>query len=191
MAELNLEFPVDLVRNNNQDSVYFGKVYATSRLRGTLSTDGLAQHIAEHGSLVTKEVILLVLTQFSKCIPELLSQGYGVKLDGLGTFMPKVQAKGKPSNNIPSALEKGVDECVSGVKMNFIPQNEKLFSLASKALKAKCSLKWGNFIRMDYVQPVVNGPKTYVPTLLPLDTIQEYLDHGGTTAPQKLQAQNP
>ena len=185
MAEISLQFPVDVIRNNNQESVYYGKMYATSRLRGTLSTEGLAEHIAAHGSIVTKEVILLVLNQFQKCIPELLCQGWGVQLNGLGTFWPRVSAVGKPKNDISQMKELGIEECITGVKMNFTPVNEKLFSLASKALKAKCSFVWGNYIRMDYIEPA-GKPKQIIPTLIPLDTFEDYIANGGKTSPQKL-----
>jgi hypothetical protein len=89
----NIELKVNLRKNNNEKSDQFGKYYAELERRRTLSLKGLAKHIADHGSIFTRDVIEGVLSKLTQCVPELLSQGVPVKLDGLGTFYPTADNK--------------------------------------------------------------------------------------------------
>ena len=61
---------------------FFGRVVPTE----TMDTEGLAQHIAEHGSVFTEDVVNGVLDKARRCILELLLDSKKVKLNGLGTF---------------------------------------------------------------------------------------------------------
>ena len=61
---------------------FFGRVVHTE----TMNTEALAQHIAEHGSVYTEDVVAGVLDKARKCILEQLLDSKKVKLDGLGTF---------------------------------------------------------------------------------------------------------
>ena len=61
--------------------------------QGTLSTRGLAQHMIEHGLVGNRAEVESILTKLSECIPELVGQGYGVKLDGIGIFYPSIANK--------------------------------------------------------------------------------------------------
>ena len=166
MSQLNITFPVDLRQEMRSSNANYGKVYACNFVETTLSTKGLAQHIAEHGSLVTYEVILLVLNQLSKCVPELLAQGYGVELDGLGTFYPKVENNGA-SNTWQEASEKGVDACVKGVHMRFRPIKEELLDLTSRNFKTKCDLVFRNVVKYQVTEDE-KGRKIYKKAMQPL-----------------------
>ena len=165
MAELNIQFPVDLRKNNNEESKYYGKLYAVSAKRKTLNTLGLAKHIAEHGSMCTLEVIMLVLNQLQTCIPELLSQGVSVELEGLGTFVPSVKCN-TPCLTVEDALEKGIDTVVNGVKMNFLPNNTDLLGLTAKKLKARCSLAWNDVVEI--TTTTIDGKKKRIQTRTPI-----------------------
>ena len=154
MAQLNITFPVDLKQEMRSSNANYGRVYACNFVETTLSTKGLAQHIAEHGSLVTLEVIMLVLNQLSKCIPELLAQGLGIQLDGLGTFYPKVSTNG-PAN------------MVKGVHMRFRPIKDELLDLTSRNFKARCDLAFRNVVRYQMTEDD-KGRKIYKRAMQPL-----------------------
>ena len=51
-----------------------------------MNTPKLAQHIAEHGSIYTSDVVFGVLEKFRSCLVEMLLNSKKVKIDGLGTF---------------------------------------------------------------------------------------------------------
>ena len=54
--------------------------------QGTLSTRALANHMIEHGMVANRAEVLAMLSKLAECITELVAQGYGVKLDGIGIF---------------------------------------------------------------------------------------------------------
>ena len=172
MAELNIQFPVDLCKNNNESSTKYGRIYARTPRRNTLNTRGLAKHVAEHGSICTFETMMLVLNQLAICIPELLSQGHSVELDGLGTFTPTI-ASADGAKDVPAALAKGPDGMVKGVRMRFIPNNTDLLALTSKKLKAKCSLKFQDYV--DVQKKTVDGKEASYTTRVPLDQWDNYV----------------
>ena len=72
----------------------YGKYYGRVKATKTLNTTQLAQHIAEHGSIITEDVLLSTINKMTKCIKELLKDGKNVKLDGLGTFYLSVTSTG-------------------------------------------------------------------------------------------------
>jgi predicted histone-like DNA-binding protein len=78
--------------NRNKKSNGYGKTYGrVLHAKKVYDARRLAEHIQEHGSIYTLDVVLGVLAKVEQCIPELLRQGFKVKLDGLGTF--KLSAK--------------------------------------------------------------------------------------------------
>ena len=83
-----------LYQNKNKKSKAYGKYYGRVKATKTLNTTQLAQHIAEHGSIITEDVLLSTINKMTKCIKELLKDGKNVKLDGLGTFYLSVTSTG-------------------------------------------------------------------------------------------------
>ena len=78
------------VQNKNENNEKTnGKWYPRVVNMGTMNLDDLCEHIQEHGSLWTDDVVVGVVKKFVKCIQELLLQSHKVKLDGLGTFYLK------------------------------------------------------------------------------------------------------
>jgi len=77
---------VNFRKNINTKSAANGKYYAEVDRQKTLTTRGLAAHLKEHNCMVGRDAIQAVLVKLSECIPELVAQGVGVKLDGLGIF---------------------------------------------------------------------------------------------------------
>ena len=81
MPSNTIVMPIDIKQNRNALSKVYGHYFPEVHCRQTLSTYGLAKHMADHGSLVSEEILRLVLGQLVKCVPELLAQGIPVKLD--------------------------------------------------------------------------------------------------------------
>ena len=101
---------------------------------GTLSTRGLAQHMIEHGLISNRAEVEAILTKLSECIPELVAQGYGVKLEGIGIFYPTIA-------NVKGGAETVADFTISqnikGVHFRFRPDSTNLDDLTTKAFGKK------------------------------------------------------
>lgn len=76
----------EVKKNQNSHSAAFGKWYAQIKNLETLNTRKLANHISEHGSIYTPDVVYGVLEKFRSCLVEMLLESKKVKIDGLGTF---------------------------------------------------------------------------------------------------------
>ncbi|MGL5785285.1 MAG: HU family DNA-binding protein [Bacteroidales bacterium] len=72
-------------RENPQDRTAPKKFYASAMKRGSMGIDGLAERIAD-ATTASRADTLLVLTALCTQLDQLLSEGYSVKLQGLGTF---------------------------------------------------------------------------------------------------------
>ena len=70
------------------------------------------------------------------CLTEMVSQGIGVKLDGLGTFYPTMEGKG-----VAKPDDFSVAEHLLGIHIRFLPEGAKDEELTSKKFMAKCTLK--------------------------------------------------
>ena len=75
-----------LKQNKNEDSKIYGKWFAQMKSVETLNTRKMANHIAEHGSIYTPDVVFGVLEKFRSCLLEMLLESKRVKIDGLGIF---------------------------------------------------------------------------------------------------------
>ena len=149
MSQVNsIELRVNLRANNNEKSDQFGRLYAEIDRKRTLSLRGLAKHISDHGTIYTRDIVEGVLTKLCQCIPELLSQGQPVKLDGLGTFYPTAQNHSGGLASIEEAKNISPDDQVEGVRVRFLPDGTKLDDMTSKSFKQRCSLVWGNLIEI-------------------------------------------
>ena len=73
----------EVKQNKNSFSVAFGKWYAQIKNLETLNTRKLAQHISEHGSIYTPDVVYGVLEKFRSCLIEMLLNSKKVKIEGL------------------------------------------------------------------------------------------------------------
>ena len=78
------------IQNTNESNAKTnGKWYPRVVNIGTMNLDALCEHIQEHGSLWTEDVVTGVVKKFVRCIQEQLLESRKVKLDGLGTFYLK------------------------------------------------------------------------------------------------------
>ena len=136
MAQRKIAMKYDLYQNNNRDSAAYSKWYPRAVRDNTLSLKGLAEHIQGHGSLYTIDVVMGVMMKFKECLVELVSQGTGVKLDGLGTFYPTLEAEGAET-----PVDYNVANCLKGVHIRFIPENAAEERITSRAFMDKVMLK--------------------------------------------------
>ena len=81
---------LNFYKNKIQGHKNFGKVYARAKNNEPIDIEGLAKHIAQHGSPYTKDVILGVLSKIASCIRELVLDGTPVKIADLCIFTPAV-----------------------------------------------------------------------------------------------------
>ena len=126
---------------NNDQSPVNGRWFAYVNRPGILSTRGLANHMVEHG-MTNKADVLAMLAKLSECIPELVAQGYSVKLDGIGVFYPVI-ANRKGGAATPG--EFSVADNVQGVRFRFKPDSTDLDNLTSKTFGKKVSFGNGYY----------------------------------------------
>ena len=81
---------INLYRNNNEESKYFGKVYGRVENAQPIGIDELAQHMSEHNTPYSRGVIKGILTDMASCIKELMLQGQPLKLADLAIFKASV-----------------------------------------------------------------------------------------------------
>ena len=81
----------NLKQNKVKSSKIYGKWFAHGKTIETLNTRKLANHIAEHGSIYTPDVVFGVLEKFRSCLLEMLLESKRVKIDGLGIFFTTLE----------------------------------------------------------------------------------------------------
>ena len=64
----------EVKKNTNMKSTAFGRWFAQIKSLETLNTRRLAQHISEHGSIYTPDVVYGVLEKFRSCLLEICSR---------------------------------------------------------------------------------------------------------------------
>ena len=69
-----------------------GKYYARVSYKQTMSVQDMARHMAEHNTVFSEGSILGVLTDFVKCVREMVLMGNTVKIDNLAIFKATVEA---------------------------------------------------------------------------------------------------
>ena len=133
MASNQIQMGVNFRKNINSKSAANGKYYAEVDRQKTLTTRGLAAHLKEHNCMVGRDAIQAVLVKLSECIPELVAQGVGVKLDGLGIFYPTIRnKKGGATEEQMLDSEFNPTSIVEGVHVRFLPESSTLDNLTSR-----------------------------------------------------------
>ena len=69
-----------------------GKMYARVSYKESMSIQDMAHHMAEHNTVFSEGSILGVLTDFVKCVREMVLMGNTVKIDNLAIFKATVEA---------------------------------------------------------------------------------------------------
>ena len=176
---------INLKQNKNEHSAGFGKYYPEVARQKTLNTRGFAEHMIAHGSKYGLEDIQAILRMFSTCLPELLAMGIGVKLDGLGVFLPYAESK----KGITKAQMAGISpqEIIKAIHIRFQPDSTKLDNLAGPAFADRCTMEMRNVIIVDRLKDAQTGKVTEVlRTEVPIatflsDNYSGVSGNGGTT----------
>ena len=131
----------EVYQNQNEHSSAYGKWYGRVKYLESLNTRKLANHISEHGSIYTPDVVYGVLEKFRSCLLEMLLNSKKVKIEGLGTFYTTLECKKggaltKDKFNISSNID--------GLHIRFLPEQEQEQNISSRQF-----LKQAEFINVD------------------------------------------
>ena len=127
--------------NQNTSSSAYGKWYAQIKSLETLNTRKLANHISEHGSIYTPDVVYGVLEKFRSCLLEMLLESKKVKIEGLGTFYCTLE------NTKGGAAKKedfNVNKHLKALHIRFLPEQTTEENISSRQF-----LKQAEFINVD------------------------------------------
>ena len=131
----------EVKKNQNSKSTSFGRWFAQIKTLETLNTRKLAQHISEHGSIYTPDVVYGVLEKFRSCLLEMLLESKKVKIEGLGTFYCTVE------NQKGGALKKedfNASKHLRALHIRFLPEQEQEQNISSREF-----LKKAEFINIE------------------------------------------
>ena len=118
-----------LKQNKNEDSKIYGKWFAYMKSVETLNTRKLANHISEHGSIYTPDVVFGVLEKFRSCMLEMLMNSRKVKIDGLGTFYTTIEnEKGGAASKDQFNSQKNL----KALHIRFLPDQEQETNISSR-----------------------------------------------------------
>ena len=135
----------EVKQNQNSYSQAFGKWYAQVKALETMNTRRLAQHIADHGSIYTPDVVYGVLEKFRSCLLEMLLESKKVKIEGLGTFYCTLE------NQKKGALKKedfNVNKHLKALHIRFLPEQTTEENISSREF-----LKKAEFVNVDSLLP--------------------------------------
>lgn len=172
MAVKNPQFELNLRKNTNANNPGYGKYYPKAKEKKTISQLGLVNHMAGHNCIYGSDVIGGVIQKLKSCLIELLSQGNPVKLDGLGTFTPKVESTKEGITKAALLAGKwNAANYVKGIHIRFIPEGSGDDDITSRTFKDQCALStYGVEEKID-LTPEEQDPtkKTYIKKVTPLE----------------------
>ena len=176
MAVKNPQFELNLRKNTNANNPGYGKYYPKAKEKKTISQQGLVNHMAGHNCIYGRDIIDGVVQKLKSCLVELLSQGNPVKIDGLGTFVPKVESTKEGITR--AALLEGkwnAANYIVGIHIRFIPENEKGEEITSRKFKEDCSLELTYVVGGESVTRGTGADATteFVPNLVAYDAWQK------------------
>ena len=130
-----------MYQNQNELSRAFGKFYARVKYLESLNTRRLSNHIAEHGSIYTPDVVYGVMEKFRSCLIEMLLESKRVKIEGLGTFYATIEcSKGGAVSKDKFNVQKNIE----GLHIRFLPEQEQETNISSRQF-----LKQAEFVNVD------------------------------------------
>ena len=142
MARNTMVMSYVLRKFKNSRSSVNNRWFAYVNRQETLSTRGLAQHMIEHGLVGNRAEVESILIKLSECVPELVAQGYGVKLDGIGIFYPVIANQKGGAQSVEAF---NIAQNVKGVRFKFRPDSTDLDDLTVKAFGKKVTLGNGYY----------------------------------------------
>ena len=118
-----------LKQNKAQGSKIYGKWFAHGKTIETLNTRKMANHISEHGSIYTPDVVFGVLEKFRSCLLEMLLNSKRVKIDGLGIFYTTLEnEKGGAAKKEDFSPTKNL----KALHIRFLPDQEAETNISSR-----------------------------------------------------------
>jgi len=138
-----------LRQNKSMGSRIFGKWFAHAKSIEVMNTRKLANHISEHGSIYTPDVVFGVLEKFRSCLVEMLLESKRVKIDGLGTFFTTIENSKGGAN---SQDDFNVNKNLQALHIRFIPEQEQEMNISSREF-----FKKAEFINIDTLQGEKNS----------------------------------
>ena len=131
----------EVKQNQNEHNAAFGKWYAQIKSLETLNTRKLANHISEHGSIYTPDVVYGVLEKFRSCLVEMLLESKKVKIEGLGTFYCTLENQ---KNGAAKKEDFNVNKHLKALHIRFLPEQTTEENISSREF-----LKKAEFINID------------------------------------------
>ena len=121
-----------LRQNTIKDSKVNGKWFAHATTLGTVSYKKLCEHIADHGSIYTKDVCVGVGMRLLDCILEKVMEGYRVEFGDFGAFRARMYTKGTDT-----VSEFSIGEHLKNVRLIFEAKRGKESETISTAMTRK------------------------------------------------------
>ena len=112
----------EVYQNQNEHNAAYGKWYGRVKYLESLNTRKLANHISEHGSIYTPDVVYGVLEKFRSCLIEMLLNSKKVKIEGLGTFYTTLECK---KGGAVSKDKFNINSNIEGLHIRFLPEQEQ------------------------------------------------------------------
>ena len=118
-----------LKQNKVKNSKVNGKWFARQKTLETLNTRKLANHISEHGSIYTPDVVFGVLEKFRSCLIEMLLNSKRVKIDGLGIFFTTLENSEGGAESKDKFLPQ---RNLKGLHIRFLPDSSTETDISSR-----------------------------------------------------------
>ena len=139
----------EVKQNQNEYSSAFGKWFAKVKTLETMNTRKLAQHISEHGSIYTPDVVYGVLEKFRSCLLEMLLNSKKVKIEGLGTFYCTLE---NTKHGAAKKEDYNPNKHMKALHIRFLPEQTTEENISSREF-----LKKAEFILIDNLLPKEEG----------------------------------
>ena len=123
-----------------------GKMYARVSYKQSMDLHDMAQHMAEHNTAFSEGLIVGVLTDFVKCVREMVLNGNTVKVGNLAIFKATVESNGL------EVLYDGQNDKVASATMGVLKEGEKT-GAAVKTIKLLAQ-STGDFTREELKKDV-------------------------------------
>ena len=131
----------EVKENKNELSKVYGKWFANVKSLETLNTRRLAQHISEHGSIYTPDVVYGVLEKFRSCLIEMLLESKKVKIEGLGTFYTTLE---NTKGGATTKDDYNPNKHMKALHIRFLPEQATEENISSREF-----IKKAEFINID------------------------------------------
>ena len=131
----------EVYQNQNEHNSAYGKWYGRVKYLESLNTRKLSNHIAEHGSIYTPDIVYGVMEKFRSCLLEMLLNSKKVKIEGLGTFYTTLECQ---KGGAVSKDKFNILKDVKGLHIRFLPEQEQENNISSREF-----LKQAEFINVE------------------------------------------